>query len=270
MAIFVAQRIFHHPQSKLSYLLLQCICHYIDLDIYTGFEVHTEDTISAGRHALQEFSALMEEYILKSQPVTGKDWNFPKKPASSHLFDNILAKGTTQNYNTKPNEKMQSPMRDIYHNRTNFKDVATQLDEYNQKANLPTDISFASLEQLHADDRAFIGFWIKLNVFLNTFFPSNDIPLPNDKCIHLQADNKIAGYKYLQVNYESVVDWGQCKDLLRCNPKFFGSLQYDCVMVQTNNQSFFARLIFMFANMILIWDYVIYELNLGHLLNSSL
>ncbi|KAG1889501.1 hypothetical protein F4604DRAFT_1674126 [Suillus subluteus] len=94
MAIFVAQKILHHPQR---------------------------------RQALQEFSALMEEYILKSQPVTGKDWNFPKKHASSHLFDNILVKGATQNYNTKPNEKMHGPMRDIYHNRTNFKDVATQV-----------------------------------------------------------------------------------------------------------------------------------------------
>ncbi|KAG1889503.1 hypothetical protein F4604DRAFT_1537717, partial [Suillus subluteus] len=76
---------------------------------------------------------------------------------------------------------------------------------------------------------------------------SNDIPLPDGKHIHLQADNKIAGYKYLQVNYKSMVNWRQCKDLLQCNPEFFGSPQYDCVMVQTNNQPFFARLIFMFG-----------------------
>ncbi|KAG1857471.1 hypothetical protein F4604DRAFT_1589912 [Suillus subluteus] len=295
MAIFAAQRILRRSQSKLGYLLLRCIRHYIDLDIYAGFEVHTEDSIVAGRQALRDFSALMDEYILKSQPVTGKDWNFPKKHASSHLFDDILAKGTTQNYNTKPNEKMHGPVRDIYHNRTNFKDVATQilrydhwlltltsmrseldeLDEYNRNANLPTtedadaenpvisvapapcthvklgsaqgDVSFASLEQSHADDRAFVGFRIKLNGFLNTFFPTNDIPLPDGKRIHLQADNKITEYKYLQVNYESMVDWRQCKDLLRCNPEFFGSLRYDCVMVQTDNQPFFARLIFMFG-----------------------
>ncbi|KAG2121427.1 hypothetical protein DEU56DRAFT_873780 [Suillus clintonianus] len=250
MAIFAAQRILRRSQSKLGYLLLRCIHHYIDLDIYAGFEVHTEDSIVAGRRALREFSVLME---------------------------------------------MHGPVRDIYHNRTNFKNVATQilrydhwlltltsmrseldeLDEYNRKADLPTtedadtenpaisvapapythvklgsaqgDISFASLEQSHADDGAFVGFRIKLNAFLNTFFPSNDIPLPNGKRIHLQADNKITGYKYLQVNYESMVDWRQCKDLLRCNPEFFGSPRYDCVMVQTDNQPFFARLIFMFG-----------------------
>ncbi|KAG2118345.1 hypothetical protein BD769DRAFT_1629698 [Suillus cothurnatus] len=255
MAIFAVQRILCHSQSKLGYLLLRCICHYINLNIYTGFEIHTEDSIVAGRQALS------------------KDWNFPKKHASSHLFDDILAKGTTQNYNTKPNEKMHGPVRDIYHNQTNFKDIATQilcynhwlltltsmhselnkLDEYNRNDNLPTtedtdaenpaisvapapciqvklgsaqdDISFASLKQLHADDRAFV----------------------DGKRIHLQADNKITGYKYLQVNYESMVDWHQSKDLLQCNPEFFGSPQYDCVMVQTDNQPFFARLIFMFS-----------------------
>jgi len=44
-----------------------------------------------------------------------------------HLFDDILAKGVTRNYNTKPNEKMHGPLRVIYHRRTNFKDVAPQV-----------------------------------------------------------------------------------------------------------------------------------------------
>jgi hypothetical protein len=44
-----------------------------------------------------------------------------------HLFDDILAKGVTRNYNTKPNEKMHGPLRVIYHRRTNFKDVASQV-----------------------------------------------------------------------------------------------------------------------------------------------
>ncbi|KAG2082176.1 uncharacterized protein F5147DRAFT_660561, partial [Suillus discolor] len=159
------------------------------------------------------------EDILK--PVTGKDWNFPKKHTSSHLFDDILAKGTTQNYNTKLNEKMHGPVRDIYRNQTNFKDIATQilrydhwlltstsmrseldeLDKYNWKANLPTTedadtenpaISVAPAPCTH----------IKLGL------------AQDDKRIHLQADNKITGYKYLQVNYESMVNWRQCKDLL--------------------------------------------------------
>jgi len=59
--------------------------------------------------------------------VTNKDWNFPKKHSNSHLFDDIQAKGVTRNYNAKPNEKMHGPLKAIYLQRTNFRDVATQV-----------------------------------------------------------------------------------------------------------------------------------------------
>ncbi len=38
-----------------------------------------------------------------------------------------MAKGVTQNYNTKPNEKMHGPLKDAYQLRTNFKEVAEQV-----------------------------------------------------------------------------------------------------------------------------------------------
>jgi hypothetical protein len=44
-----------------------------------------------------------------------------------HLFDNILAKGVTWNYNTKVNEKMHGPLRAIYLQQMNFRDVAPQV-----------------------------------------------------------------------------------------------------------------------------------------------
>ena len=53
-------------------------------------------------------------------------------------------------------------------------------------------------------------------------------------------------FQYLRVNYESMVDWRLRRDLLRCNSKFFGSPRYDCVMIKTEHQPFFARLIYMF------------------------
>ena len=44
-----------------------------------------------------------------------------------HAFEDIKAKGATQNYNTKPNEKLHRPLRDAYQLRTNYKDVAAQV-----------------------------------------------------------------------------------------------------------------------------------------------
>ncbi|KAG1756155.1 hypothetical protein EDD22DRAFT_981579 [Suillus occidentalis] len=254
MIIFAAQSVLSRTHSELGYLLLCCIRCYVDLDIYAALEVHTEDTIAAGRDALSQFSTLMDLYIEKSHPETNKNWNFPKKHLLTHLFDDIIAKGVTRNYNTKPNEKMHGPLRAIYHRQTNFKDVAPQvcttrlLYAYtdNLKATIEPDatetpegvviamarvqlgarqgdFSFADIEQSYATDRAFFGFRIKLNQFLNDSLPNNAIPLPNETRIRFQACDQITEFRYLRVNYE-----------------------YDCVMIKTEHQPFFARLIYMF------------------------
>ena len=55
-----------------------------------------------------------------------KNWNFPKLHALVHSFDDIVAKGASWNYNTKPNEKLHGPLKKAYM-RTNFKDVAAQV-----------------------------------------------------------------------------------------------------------------------------------------------
>jgi hypothetical protein len=60
MIIFAAQSILRRSRSKLGYLLLRCAHHYVDFNMYAKLEVHTEDTITAGRAALRKFSDLME------------------------------------------------------------------------------------------------------------------------------------------------------------------------------------------------------------------
>ena len=56
-----------------------------------------------------------------------KDWDFPKIHSGQHLFDDIIAKGATHNYNTKLNESLNRPLKGIYLNQTNFRDVAEQV-----------------------------------------------------------------------------------------------------------------------------------------------
>ncbi|KAG2368973.1 hypothetical protein BDR07DRAFT_1229516, partial [Suillus spraguei] len=50
----------------------------------------------------------------------------------------------------------------------------------------------------------------------------------------------------LKVNYESLVDWCQHTDYLRCNPKFFGASCFDCVFIQTTDKIIFSHLLFVF------------------------
>lgn len=61
-----------------------------------------------------------------------KNWNFPKMHALVHSFDDIVAKGASRNYNTKPNEKMHGPLKTSYARRTNFRNVAPQVCVHSQ------------------------------------------------------------------------------------------------------------------------------------------
>ncbi|KAG6377902.1 hypothetical protein JVT61DRAFT_14691 [Boletus reticuloceps] len=280
-----------------------------------AFEVHTEDTLAAGHSALKTFSELMREYIAMTQMTLddsdaesdnanvdmdadadvdadieanakqislGKNWNFPKMHLNSHVFDDIILKGATRNFNTKPNESMHRPLKQHYR-QTNFKNTAEQLlrldhwtliangirtdiDELDQQgqddeadAGLLPDIqniqlgsiqhaqSFHSLEESHKEDSAFQGFRIKLNNFLNIFLPAFNIPLPGGKRIHLKSTDEIIESRFLRVHYESLVDWKQHTDYLRCSPLFYNHPRYDCVIVHIQDGFIFARLVFMFT-----------------------
>ena len=73
----------------------------------------------------------MQVYIAaeKANNPNAKSWDFPKIHYQQHLFDDIMAKGATRNYNTKTNESLNRPLKEIYHNRTNFRDVAEQVGQ---------------------------------------------------------------------------------------------------------------------------------------------
>jgi hypothetical protein len=47
-------------ENPLGYLLLRCLRSYVILDMYAALEVHTAETIGAGRAEVLKFSALMK------------------------------------------------------------------------------------------------------------------------------------------------------------------------------------------------------------------
>ncbi|KAG1890418.1 uncharacterized protein F5891DRAFT_1131709 [Suillus fuscotomentosus] len=262
MIVFAAQDILTSSHCKLGQLLLRCIHYYVEFDIYVSLEVHTEDTIAAGRLALQKFSEMMDEYIAQSHPETNKNWNFPKKHLVSHAFDDILAKGILH-YDewllTSTSMRSELDKLDKY-NQQDTCDPETNevLDDSDAGTSKSTTIhahlgsrqgnnSFSDIMHLHGTDRAFTNFRMKLNDFLNGFLPQNNIPLPDGRRIHMQAEDTITEFRFLRINYESLVDWCMHRDLLRCNPKFYGSPRYDCVIVNTANTPFFTRLVYMFT-----------------------
>ena len=55
-----------------------------------------------------------------------------------HLFDDIEAKGITQNYTSKTFKKMHGPLAETYQHVTNFKDVASQVSQWVFDLFIPT------------------------------------------------------------------------------------------------------------------------------------
>uniref|UniRef100_A0A8H7Y623 Uncharacterized protein n=1 Tax=Psilocybe cubensis TaxID=181762 RepID=A0A8H7Y623_PSICU len=127
--IFAAQHVLTAEASPRGYLLLRLIRSYLNLRMFASLTLQTETSISNGRKYLETFSKTLQLYASESPE---KSWNFPKAHTHQHIFDDILDKGVTRNYNTKPYEKANGPLKKFYQNHTNFKNVAPQILQVNE------------------------------------------------------------------------------------------------------------------------------------------
>jgi len=59
-----------------------------------------------------------------------KSWDFPRMHTQFYTIWDIMKKDATHNYNTKPSEKVNGPLKKYYHNHTNFKNVVPQVIFY--------------------------------------------------------------------------------------------------------------------------------------------
>jgi len=110
-------------------------------------------------------------------------------------------------------------------------------------------IELGLYEEQNSDNPAFRRFGSRLLSFfqetLNSdtqlrppFHVSNsDLLLSLDSNLSVQ----IIPYQCLYLQYRSLEDWREKRDILRCNPRFYGAPRYDCVVINTSPISF-ARL----------------------------
>jgi hypothetical protein len=52
--------------------------------------------------------------------------------------------------------------------------------------------------------------------------------MPSSK---IKIDVQVQSFKCLYIRYQSVEDWTEARDILRCNPDFHGHERYDCVII---------------------------------------
>ncbi|KAJ6572551.1 hypothetical protein DFH09DRAFT_916657, partial [Mycena vulgaris] len=265
MILFVAHNIL---VDEAGLLLLQACRSYLETRTSIAFQVHTSETISAGRRELLTFDTVME------------NWNFPKFHARCDVFKDIENKGASRNFGTKTSESMHGAIRNTYHRLTNFKDVTPQLVKHDHRRtvatyireqidaldedsedplDIPEDLeaslavlsnvdigsklkplSFLTIEQANSEDPAFERFRIN-------HWSRSMVNLP---CAHEwlhPPSSDIVPFQFLKVHYESLSTWTSTTDFLRCNPKFNGQPRYDCVLVETAHKPVFARLLYLLS-----------------------
>ncbi|KIK81529.1 hypothetical protein PAXRUDRAFT_27853 [Paxillus rubicundulus Ve08.2h10] len=75
--------------------------------------------------------------------------------------------------------------------------------------------TFDQVEQANLSNWAFCDFRKKFTQFINGFAVAHNILLPQDQLWWtLQGHNKLQEFRYLKVNYESMVDWRMATDYL--------------------------------------------------------
>ncbi|KAJ7248079.1 hypothetical protein C8J57DRAFT_1438022 [Mycena rebaudengoi] len=275
MMVFAAHTVL---TDKLDLLLLQCIRSYVELDIYASFKLHTTDTIAAGRRAHEKFGEVINVNF------EDKNWDFPKMHSHRHLFDDIENKGVTLNFGTKIDEAMHGPARATYLRQTNFRDVADQIlradhrrlvgkficDQINDldglfwgnQDDIPSDLEeisnvlvgskqkstlFSAIELEMQTDLAFHNFRIRFSTFVSNFLQVYGHGLPDGKLVRFTPDDEVIPFRFLNVFFQSLDNWEDDSDYLRCSPMFYGYPRYDAAIVKTSTGTLFAQLIYIFA-----------------------
>ncbi|KAG7445548.1 uncharacterized protein BT62DRAFT_896719, partial [Guyanagaster necrorhizus] len=122
--LFAIYSVLSKAANPDTYLLLKVIQSYFELDIYALINIHIKKSIKEERQKLEVLNVRLKTY---SQATDHKGFKTSIMHAQQYLFDDIIAKGVTKNYNTKVNESRHDPLKEAYQTQTNFKNITEQI-----------------------------------------------------------------------------------------------------------------------------------------------
>ncbi|PPQ87069.1 hypothetical protein CVT25_000049 [Psilocybe cyanescens] len=249
-------------------IFVKCIRTYQRYRLMIGLTCMSE-------RRLQRLSGIIEKYqdeFLQLCNSYKKNPNFPKQHAVNHVVAEIRAKGTTDNYSTRMariDEKQEAIARirmaidnDIAARAKIKAEAETNNDDFkaDSQPNLvqsvwaaPENIDgqsphwkFGSPEKpinsraLETEmptlcNLSFKEFDDRLRDFLSLCLPTEVIRYEDPIVIRL--------YKCVSVKYQSLEDWTESCDILRCNRQFHGQERYDCILSESKSSALqFSRL----------------------------
>ncbi|KAJ6455239.1 hypothetical protein C8R45DRAFT_1056741 [Mycena sanguinolenta] len=224
--------------------------------------------------------AKMIEYVAKAGGIPGlddKNWDFPKIHTHKHLFDDIRRKGAVHGsirttYQRQTNFKDIAPqILESQHRTMVGKFIRDQIDDLDEmqrrECEMPDEeaedeaprdladkvdnvalgskspaITFDCLEREMQTDTAFTWFRLKFSTFFASFLDVYE----GENHVNLKSKDEIVPYRFLRIFYQSLDDWSDLADLLRCIPCFHGQPSFDTVLVLTEAGPIFSQLIYVF------------------------
>ncbi|KAH9848281.1 hypothetical protein C2E23DRAFT_739970 [Lenzites betulinus] len=272
--VYASYKVLRPGVTLRGHLLLKCIHQYVILDMLAGLELQTESSLRRYARELVKFCEDVQTYHAEHP---NKSWNFPKMHTHQHLIQDVLSKGVTKNYNTKPFEKMHGAIKSIYADQTNFKNVETQITR------IQHNMTVAGIIQARLDvyDEAFtpqkpekkpsedsvkfhfghvyLGARQSASTFARVEETHSDNPTftrfrlkfeeffnqtirfgvrsQEPGVIQHNRPQWIVESRYLKVDYESRVDWKLLTDYLRCSPSFQGAPRYDHIIYKVDDST---------------------------------
>lgn len=251
--------------------LIHCIRAYIKFRMLVGCHCMSETRIVALRSFIQAYETCCREVTRKLE----KDFNFIKQHQVAHVVDDILQKGVTSNYVTRPSEGFQQEVKQMYA-RTNYHGPEAQMSrqDENGEAIALIRMTIDSASNDHQSDNAadsdndedppatgeslwrlgaskrkwvhitqfaaahgasYASFELDLRAFLIASFP-----VYANRC---SGSIKLQEYGCLRIHYQSQDDYRLGLDILRCTQQWHNEQRRDCVLYDDPNSDFaFARL----------------------------
>ncbi|KJA13763.1 hypothetical protein HYPSUDRAFT_72879 [Hypholoma sublateritium FD-334 SS-4] len=145
---------------------------------------------------LQQTISVYQKCYAKVEQEYGKIFDFLKQHAVHHVIQNIHEKGTVDNFSTRIGEGFQQEAAQAY-DQTNMKNAEHQL---------------------------------KLTWQLGS--PEGKKTNLHNMATDLAKVNR--QYSSLDERYQSLEDWIEGRDIMRCNPKFHGRQRFDCIIIHND------------------------------------
>ncbi|KAF8214604.1 hypothetical protein K438DRAFT_1562992 [Mycena galopus ATCC 62051] len=255
--------------------LVHCVRAYQQVRIMTGMHCMPSSRLERLGVFIQEY----EKWCSRVSQKYGKDFDFFKQHATSHIIEDIRSKGTTNHGSTRPGEGFQQEAAEAY-SQTNFKNVASQMDRIDETQEAIARIRMAiekydeqreedeQEEETELDDTPKLSqvnsaswrFGAPGRLFnsgtLEEYLDSVGHPVhgfdlllrdfiteqfPDDRVSYEQRI-QIRPFKCVHLMYQSLEDWHGLRDIIRCNPLFHGQIRFDSLLFNSDSPGMaFAR-----------------------------